>query len=1291
MQATGSPPPSFVMAVLLLMAVLAIITLNSETASSQSPGEGPRNLSVQISDHAVVLSWDAPSGDAESVTGYQILRRRPFEGERTLLVLVNDTGSTDTTYADLNATEPGVRYVYRVKAWRKGVLSRRSNYDRTDLPHNFIPAAVRNKPTNLTVELLNDYVTLNWNVPLRDAESITGYEILRRRPFKGESTLMTLVNDTGSTDTTYADLNATEPGVRYVYRVKALRNGTKSLWSNYDRIKLPQNYSAPLPIIPTTITLINSSDISEDNETYTYDYSTEENVSIVKNISINIENEEFVYITASDNAAPVFNQTSYTFNLTENRDGSTTPISLGFVNATDADNNVLTYSITTGESPFIHPGKFNINSSTGEITYNGGGEDFEDTTTYQLIAKVDDGTISNGVFVHINIDNVEGEAPEFGREHFSNDLPENMNNVYLFSPIATDDDGDNLTYSITEGNTSKFSVRSSGDVYYIGGGEDYESLIASGTDHYNFTIQVSDSSFNVSANFTVTITNVNEAPEFPGDVASDNLEENLNGSSGSGIIVGIIPATDPDGDNLTCSITEGNTSKFRIDFNYGTCDVYYIGGGEDYEGLLSSGFGDQYDLTLTVSDGFLNDTIDYDVFVENVNEAPEFPEYSQAYYLDENVDGSSNHVSIGILNASDEDGDNLTFSITTEEIPNTFAINSTTGEITYIGNGEDYEDNPDHGLSVKVSDGSLSNIGLAFISINDVEEPPEFNQGSYTFTLGKNLDGSSTPVLLGNITATEDDGDTLNYSITSGDASRFKINSTNGKITYIGQGEGSISQYHLVVEVDDGDFTDTADVHIYVGIRVNICGRTWWVRNKILQITPLNDKCNNVDLDELAAITEIDFNGYGDAHMQVGDFDNLTGLLRLDLSDIGIGLIHNEDGSYPNRYTHNLGGLFRDLTNLEYLSLRNNRLIPRLPDDSFKNLGNLRELDVRGYSRTPGGRTGDVNGGKSLGACWSFEEKAQIHPDYPWDPRKNSPNAFKPLTSLETYNFDRDFNTENIYSVGSEIPIFSTNITLTQTSQYIVAYGSDVENSSIDNDTFSVGSDDYVIEYFSLQAYNNNAVLRFNKPLTKEIISTGGIKINNDEVKYFVESDIRLSGREVRFENLKVGGEVFDLNGTAALFTVVLRPVESQYDYEPVPYATNNYVQPPASPQNVGVSENGKVFTITWDAPENVNGLTHYRIERGLNPGRYQAEKRRAGIISSAGPNVQCTGYTSNMITDYSRFANYVNTVDASQTSYADDLSGKLPLGHSSIGSLHYHVYAITEDGESLPVTVKAT
>ena len=53
------------------------------------PPPAPTNLTATVNgDGSVTLSWEAP--DDDSITGYQILRRRPTEGEDTLLVYVEE-------------------------------------------------------------------------------------------------------------------------------------------------------------------------------------------------------------------------------------------------------------------------------------------------------------------------------------------------------------------------------------------------------------------------------------------------------------------------------------------------------------------------------------------------------------------------------------------------------------------------------------------------------------------------------------------------------------------------------------------------------------------------------------------------------------------------------------------------------------------------------------------------------------------------------------------------------------------------------------------------------------------------------------------------------------------------------------------------------------------------------------------------------------------------------------------------------------------------------------------------
>ena len=107
----------------------ATVTVTVTPVATTVP-PAPTNLTATVNeDGEVVLSWDAP--DDDSITGYQILRRRPTEEEDSLLVHVENTGDTTTTYTDTSVTA-GVRHVYRVKAINAIGLSDQSNFARVD-------------------------------------------------------------------------------------------------------------------------------------------------------------------------------------------------------------------------------------------------------------------------------------------------------------------------------------------------------------------------------------------------------------------------------------------------------------------------------------------------------------------------------------------------------------------------------------------------------------------------------------------------------------------------------------------------------------------------------------------------------------------------------------------------------------------------------------------------------------------------------------------------------------------------------------------------------------------------------------------------------------------------------------------------------------------------------------------------------------------------------------------------------------------------------------------------------
>ena len=101
-----------------------------EEPGPTEPPPAPTSLTGTVNDDgSITITWTAP--DDDSVTGYQILRRRPQWGETELEVYVDDTGSRETSYRDTTTAEY-TRYIYRVRARNSAGLSEWSNFVRLE-------------------------------------------------------------------------------------------------------------------------------------------------------------------------------------------------------------------------------------------------------------------------------------------------------------------------------------------------------------------------------------------------------------------------------------------------------------------------------------------------------------------------------------------------------------------------------------------------------------------------------------------------------------------------------------------------------------------------------------------------------------------------------------------------------------------------------------------------------------------------------------------------------------------------------------------------------------------------------------------------------------------------------------------------------------------------------------------------------------------------------------------------------------------------------------------------------
>ncbi len=255
------------------------------------------------------------------------------------------------------------------------------------------------------------------------------------------------------------------------------------------------------------------------------------------------------------------------------------------------------------------------------------------------------------------------------------------------------------------------------------------------------------------------------------------LTEDVSGP----LVVGTVSATDPFGGEVAYSLAAGDEGLFEVDARTG--EVRYVGTGEDAE--ARSEF--VMIVRATADDGERTGDATVTVRLVNVNDAPVFTAERYAFAMAENVAGP---LVLGAVEAVDlDEGDTLTYRLAAGDADR-FEVDGATGEVRYVGGGEDYEGAGPKSWELEVTATDLAGSSaraLVAVALTNVNEGPAFADSAYAFDLAENERG---PLLLGEVRATDPDGgDWLSYALAAGDAERFKVNATSGAVRYVGSGE----------------------------------------------------------------------------------------------------------------------------------------------------------------------------------------------------------------------------------------------------------------------------------------------------------------------------------------------------------------------------------------------------------------------------------------------------------------------------------------------------------------------
>nr|WP_253942359.1 putative Ig domain-containing protein [Nocardioides sp. zg-1230] len=323
-----------------------------------------------------------------------------------------------------------------------------------------------------------------------------------------------------------------------------------------------------------------------------------------------------VNVTPRDDRAPVIDDQQL-----EVSESAAAGAIVGTVEATDPDDDTVSYSITAGNGA----GRFTLDAATGELTL-AAPVDFEDVKAYDLTVRASAGLLSNEATVAVTVTDVD-EAPVITA------LPDvSTDEDQAIKPItveATDPEGDPVTLTASG---LPAGVRLDGS-RVVGTPE------RSGS--FPVTVTASDGSLSSAETLTITVTPVNDAPVLA-------PLDDVTAVEGEAVDPVAVTATDEE-DGEPVVTVEGLPAGLSFDAEAGV-----VGGTPTVGGTFS--------VTVTAEDSDGAEASDtFAITVEEVNDAPVAGDPTPARVeatVGEAVD------TIVLVPATDEEGDELTRTVT---------------------------------------------------------------------------------------------------------------------------------------------------------------------------------------------------------------------------------------------------------------------------------------------------------------------------------------------------------------------------------------------------------------------------------------------------------------------------------------------------------------------------------------------------------------------------------------------------------------------------------------------------
>ncbi|GAB5513224.1 MAG: DUF4347 domain-containing protein [Rhodopirellula baltica] len=506
--------------------------------------------------------------------------------------------------------------------------------------------------------------------------------------------------------------------------------------------------------------------------TLDYDTATEHSFTVrATSADSSFTEETFTVQVIEANEAPSLNVTSVLGSIAENAD-LTGGVHVANVTLTDDGIGTNTYSLTGDDANL-----FELRDSDTKLYLKDGVSlDFDTNSVLDVTVSVDDNTVGgtpdDSASFSMTVTDVNS-APVVSLSQSGASLAESTatgSRIKMADINVTDDGTGTNVLSLSGDDANLFEIVGT-ELFWKGDTPlDFETQPT-----LDVTVNVDDSTLgsgiDSSTDFTLTVTDVNEAPSLSLANIVTTISEGQDLSSGIKVADIVV-----DDDNLgleTYSLSGDDSALFRID---GT-EVWLID-----NATLDFDTNSVLDVTVSVDDntvgGTPDDSASFSMTVTDVNSAPVVSLSQSGTSLAESTATGSRIKVADIIVTDDATGTN-TLSLSGDDA-NLFEIVGT--ELFWKGDAPlDFETQPSLDVTVNVDDSTLgSGIDSSTdftLTVTDVNEAPSVSLANIVTTISEGQDLSSG-MKVADIVVDDDDLGLETYSLSGDDSALFRIDGT---------------------------------------------------------------------------------------------------------------------------------------------------------------------------------------------------------------------------------------------------------------------------------------------------------------------------------------------------------------------------------------------------------------------------------------------------------------------------------------------------------------------------------